>query len=230
MNYPFPSPLHLPLSKAKKMIHHITHKNPFKLQSPAPICMFYLSHPFGVVSPSSGSDAFKSRTFSSYPGRDDQIVSGDNDDGDGNDALYQRRRRKQLGEKPVVLNRTNARRREDWSGNLTGCNHDARTTSGLRDSSRMRSGHLIPWPRDTWRREFVLPPLIQFRGKQKGKWWRNDYVELFCVLYDVVNKIFWGRVGRRIVGFICIRKAIIAHGTIAEGWKNASNEVGKDAV
>ncbi|XP_037922504.1 serine-rich adhesin for platelets-like isoform X2 [Hermetia illucens] len=131
--------------------------------------MFYLSHPFGVVSPSSGSDAFKSRTFSSYPGRDDQIVSGDNDDGDGNDALYQRRRRKQLGEKPVVLNRTNARRREDWSGNLTGCNHDARTTSGLRDSSRMRSGHLIPWPRDTWRREFVLPPLIQFRGKQKDE-------------------------------------------------------------
>lgn len=167
LSFPFSSSSSF--EQSKKMIHHITHKNPFKLQSPAPICMFYLSHPFGVVSPSSGSDAFKSRTFSSYPGRDDQIVSGDNDDGDGNDALYQRRRRKQLGEKPVVLNRTNARRREDWSGNLTGCNHDARTTSGLRDSSRMRSGHLIPWPRDTWRREFVLPPLIQFRGKQKGK-------------------------------------------------------------
>lgn len=35
------------------------------------------------------------------------------------------------------------------------------------DEHRMAT--YTPWPRDTWRRDYVLPPLVQLLAVQKGK-------------------------------------------------------------
>ncbi|GAB0097412.1 hypothetical protein DMENIID0001_130490 [Sergentomyia squamirostris] len=88
------------------------------LKSPAPICMFYFSHPFGITSPIEG----KSGKLSATP----QDLGGE--------------RQKNPTRK----------------GQRIGIDQVRKTT-------------LTPWPRDTWRREFYLPPLVQLIARQNGR-------------------------------------------------------------
>lgn len=38
-----------------------------------------------------------------------------------------------------------------------------------RNYDEHRMATYTPWPRDTWRRDFVLPPLVQLLAVQKGE-------------------------------------------------------------
>ncbi|XP_055678113.1 uncharacterized protein LOC129786886 [Lutzomyia longipalpis] len=88
------------------------------LKSPAPICMFYFSHPFGIISPVGATSGKSSTTPKGC-----ELVNG----------------RKKKGARKFG------------------------------EGDQVRKTPLIPWPRDTWRREISLPPLIQLIARRNGR-------------------------------------------------------------
>ncbi|KAJ6634897.1 hypothetical protein Bhyg_13478, partial [Pseudolycoriella hygida] len=92
------------------------------LQSPAPICMFYFAHPFGISSPKQNI----------------------------NENVTENYRQKVLNNENYINFKSTKARERNYHPNY--------------DEHRMAS--YTPWPRDTWRRDYVLPPLVQLLAVQ----------------------------------------------------------------
>lgn len=96
----------------------------YTFQSPAPICMFYFSHPFGIASPPNYVDNNKMCS-------QEQIKNG------------------QI--------------------NYVNCKSKTNHVKKKKNVSASKKLTYIPWPRDTWRRDYILPPLVQMLAKQMGE-------------------------------------------------------------
>lgn len=94
-------------------------------QSPAPICMFYFAHPFGISTPQQSKTQNKTENY----------------------------RQKIVNNESSIKPKSTKTREKYYHPNY--------------DEHRMAT--YTQWPRDTWRRDYVLPPLVQLLAVQKGE-------------------------------------------------------------
>lgn len=58
--------------------------------------------------------------------------------------------------------------------NVTSCKSNHNNMNSKKKSSKdcsNKKSTYIPWPHDTWRRDYILPPLIQMLAKQMGQFY-----------------------------------------------------------
>lgn len=130
---------------------------PIVFQSPAPVCMFYFAHPFGISSASSRSAAAAA-------------------------ACHRHRSHTQSSSVMTSASSTTASSRAmptPFQGHRymgRGGYWHCMTASSSIDRNESANSYLdnhvrayVPWPMDTWRREFILPPIVGVLHRQRGK-------------------------------------------------------------
>lgn len=111
--------------------------------------MFYFSHPFGISTPVTETSGALTVTDNNTKNTHSNCVTSTN-------------RRKNYNE-----NSNDYSFSTNTSNNKRKLQREMQTENIYPDDNHTLA--YVPWPRDTWRREYDLPPLVQLLSMQNGK-------------------------------------------------------------
>lgn len=137
-------------------------------QSPAPICMFYFSHPFGIATP---LQTAKSTPPIANTKRIQQQYT----------YIYHNNNNNNLDE-------STTKQQEFCRNYYPQCKFQLKRGEIHNSSSSLGESHTdnyIPWPKETWSREFILPQLVEMMASRMGKYYllKKYYIRVFLILY-----------------------------------------------